>query len=320
VLDNSYKHLTIAPDGTLILKTQSRPAGSTDQGTLAMIVGRQQGKELSPSMLTAVNPDTLEVLDSLQLPETFATPHIITMFEGRIAIYMAGAKTAYHYFWDPATRKLSPDESWVVNYLREGQTDGDAPTLMGDWVAIQTNGPGSGKAASSMVAINQHDAKKMTTLFPFGPLQPGQFSFAPPKAGGDPENGMIYSSDMGIGKFAAIRIDPTSGEMKVAWTADITSSSFMPLIGPKDKRMLVFTVMKPAAEGPIMQTLLSGKYTEQVAWRDAATGRLLAESDFFEPLTLGSLTTPGFGGRIYFPTGKGFIALQVMPKSASSAK
>jgi hypothetical protein len=31
---------------------------------------------------------------------------------------------------------------------------------------------------------------------------------------------------------------------------------------------------------------------------DAATGRLIAESDFFEPITIGSLVTPGFGGRV----------------------
>ena len=66
-----------------------------------------------------------------------------------------------------------------------------------------------------------------------------------------------------------------------------------------------------------MQTAVSGKYTEQVTWRDAATGRILAESDFFEPLSPGSLITPGFGGRVYFPTGKGFIVLQVMPAPAS---
>ena len=48
-------------------------------------------------------------------------------------------------------------------------------------------------------------------------------------------------------------------------------------------------------------------------WRDAATGRILAESDFFEPLTVNSLVAPGFGGRVYFPTGNGFITLQVMP-------
>ena len=48
-----------------------------------------------------------------------------------------------------------------------------------------------------------------------------------------------------------------------------------------------------------------------MTWRDAATGRLIAQSDFFEPLTPGSLITPGFGGRLYFPTANGFIVLQV---------
>jgi hypothetical protein len=30
---------------------------------------------------------------------------------------------------------------------------------------------------------------------------------------------------------------------------------------------------------------------------------------------VGSLITPGFGGRVYFPTDKGFIVLQVQPKA-----
>jgi hypothetical protein len=60
----------------------------------------------------------------------------------------------------------------------------------------------------------------------------------------------------------------------------------------------------------------AANYKEQVTWRDAATGRLIAESDFFEPLTLGSLITPGFDGRVYFPTGKRFITLQVLPATA----
>jgi len=50
-----------------------------------------------------------------------------------------------------------------------------------------------------------------------------------------------------------------------------------------------------------------------------ARSSIIAESDFFEPLTLGSLITPGFGGRVYFPTGKGFIVLQVIPKLSSSS-
>jgi hypothetical protein len=53
-----------------------------------------------------------------------------------------------------------------VKYLQEGQSTGDAPTLMGDWVVIQTNGIGSKTVASSVVAINQHDPKKVTSVFP----------------------------------------------------------------------------------------------------------------------------------------------------------
>ncbi len=62
--------------------------------------------------------------------------------------------------------------------------------------------------------------------------------------------------------------------------------------------------------------LFSGNYDEQVTWRDAATGRIIAESDFFEPMTIGSLITPGFGGRVYLLTGKGFITMEVMPAVA----
>jgi hypothetical protein len=66
---------------------------------------------------------------------------------------------------------------------------------------------------------------------------------------------------------------------------------------------------------PRRDALFTGNYREQLTWRDAATGRLIAESDFFEPLTINSLTPPGFGGRVYFPTaiGGGFYVLQVMP-------
>jgi hypothetical protein len=39
----------------------------------------------------------------------------------------------------------------------------------------------------------------------------------------------------------------------------------------------------------------------------------MARSNFFEPLSIGALFTPGFGDGMYFPTGKGFITLQVMP-------
>ena len=63
--------------------------------------------------------------------------------------------------------------------------------------------------------------------------------------------------------------------------------------------------------------IVSSRYKEQVTWRDAGTGRVLAESDFFEPLTINSLIVPGYGGRMYYPTDSGFFILQVRPQAGS---
>jgi hypothetical protein len=313
--DSHFKHLTVAPDGTLILKNQTRAAGITDQGTFAVIKGIRKGMELPPSIFVAVDGQTLEVLDTVQLPELAVTPHGITMFDGRIAIYTCATESAYRCFWDPDSRKLSLDEMWTVSFLEEGQSTGDAPGIMGDWIVIQTNGIGA-KVPSSVVAINQHDPTKMTKVVPFGPLRKLQMSLAPPKTCIDLENGMLYSADAGVGQVAGIALEQASGEMTVQFVVDNTTLTFQPLIGPKDERVLVLSNMK--GDIPVMNALVdmvSGKYKEQVTWRDAATGRILAESDFFEALTINSLIVPGYGGRMYYPTDSGFITLQVRPAS-----
>ena len=316
--DANYKHLTIAPDGTLILKDQTRPTGCTLQGTIAIIKCAQEGMKQGASNMVAVDPDTLEVLDSIALPEPATVPHIIMNFEGRIAIYVGVNSGALRYFWDPAAKKLSHDTSWVVTPMEKGQTTSDAPSALGDWIVLQTNGIGSDTVASSIVGVHRKDAAKMKVIFPFGPLKPGQWSFAPPKPETDPENSMIYSADMGVGKVAGIKIDQATGEMKTTWVVDDVTSAFQPLIGPKDKRVLLLSNAKQNVERePIKLAIFTANYTEQVTWRDAATSRIIAQSDFFEPLSLGSLITPGFGGRVYFPTGKGFITIQVMPKGSS---
>jgi hypothetical protein len=269
------------------------------------------------SVLVAVDPKTLEVLDSLNLPEPAPSPHIVVPYGDKTAIYMGMIETAARFFWDPETKQLSADESWQVRPLAEGQQAMTAPTVIGDWIAIQTNGLFSDKKASSVVAIHKDDASRVNTIFPFGELGLLEFSFAPPKNGADPENNMIYSADMGMKKVAGIRIDQETGKLETAFVVDDISNTFQPVIGPPDKRILLLTNIKlPLEIEPIPLAVEKSNYTEQLTWRDAATGRLLAESDFFEPLTVNSLTTPGFGGRVYFPTadGKGFYVLQVMPK------
>jgi hypothetical protein len=315
--DSHFKHLTVAPDGTLILKNQTRPAEIQEQGTMALLKGVRKGMDMPPSVFVAVDGETLDVLDTVQLPELAATPHGITTLDGRIAVYTCATESAYRCFWDPDSKTLALDESWDVSgYLEEGQSTGDAPGIMGDWIAIQTNGIG-GKVPSSVVAVNQHDPSRRTTVTPFGPLGKLQMSFAPPKTCIDLENDMLYSADAGVGKVAGIRLDQATGEMTTEFVVENTTLTFQPLIGPKDERVLILSNMKGKLPGMnAIMDVATGKYTEQVTWRDAATGRVLAESDFLEPLTFNSLIVPGYGGRLYYPTDTGFYVLQVRPRGA----
>lgn len=312
--DVNYKHLTVAPDRTLILKCQTRPTGEKSQGTMAIFKGLMDGFKQGNSHLAAVHPETLEVIHDIPLPEPSSSPHVIADADGRIAIYVPIDSGMMRCIWDPASKKLSNDESWAVHPMKPGQTAATAATIVGDWVAIQTNGAGSDTVASSIVVAHRDDASRMHIIFPFGDLGPGEWSFAPPKPGADPENNIIYSADMGVGKVAGIRMDPGTGELKVAFVVDDATTTFQPVIGPKDRRVLLLTNAKLNQPGqPMKAAVFSGNYTEQLTWRDAATGRILAQSDFFEPITINSLTPPGFGGRVYFPTIRDFVVLHVMP-------
>jgi len=316
-LDANFKHVTMAPDGTLILKDQTRPAGCKLQGTLAIMYCPPEFKQAN-SELVAVNPDTLEVLDAVELPVPASVPHTITMFEGKIAIYIGANSGGLRYFWDPKTRKLSQDKSWVANVLLEGQTVPAAPSILGDWIVFQTDGLLTDKIASTIVAVNQKDASNLKRIFPFGQFKPGEMSFCLPKPEVDPENSMIYSADWGLGKVAGIKFDQATGDLKTVFVLDDATSSFQPLIGPPDKRVLLLSNVKSnIPDLPFKAMLATKNYKEQVTWRDASTGRILAESDFFEPMGLNNLITPGFGGRVYYMTAKGIIILQVVPKSAA---
>lgn len=49
----------------------------------------------------------------------------------------------------------------------------------------------------------------------------------------DPGNHMLYSADLGVGKVAGIRLDPSSGEMTVQFLVDDSTAAFQPLIATK---------------------------------------------------------------------------------------
>jgi hypothetical protein len=163
--------------------------------------------------------------------------------------------------------------------------------------------------------MSQKDPSKVTTTFPFGQLEPRGVSFAPPKTGSDAENNMVYAQDLGVGKVAGMKLDQATGELRGVFVVNDRTTCLVALVGPKDKRVMITSNQHyDVPFEPMMLALGTGFYKEQVRWRDAATGKLIAESDLMEPMSVNTTATPGFGGRIYYPTDSGFVVLAIVPK------
>lgn len=315
---SNHKHLTIAPDGTLILKNQTRATPCNIQGTLAAFQC-PGGVEASPSSnIAAVNPDTFEIYDNIDMPDNAVSPHIVTTFNGKIVIYAPGMQKLYRYVWDPVSKKLSQDENWEAQYALPGQTVGDAPGIIGDWVVIQMNGLPATKTASTIVAVNQKDASKLMTVFPFGTDLPTGQSWAPPKAAVDPELSMVFSADQNMMKIGAVKLDQTTGEMTTVWTMDGATTALQGVYGPTDRRVLGTARAEPGTTLDQLNQTSKPTYKQQALWLNAATGDVLAESDYFEPMNFNTLLTPGYGGRFYYMWDEGFIVMQPMPKRATA--
>ena len=331
-LDGSFKDVTIAPDGTIILKQQSRPYNCPIQGVGALIscAGAGDGPTVQAnSMLVAVNPQTLQIYDAVLMPEMAVAPHTITTFNSQFVIYAGGSnrnlQRAYRYIWNPTTKKLSQDASWTnqpdktfgVSFLQAGQYTSAAPGFLGNWVLIQTNG-GIAQVQSSVVAINQStpNNQQFNTPFPISqfPIPPSNTnppntgSWAPPKTAIDTDNNMVYSNDVGVGGIAGLKFNPTTGELTTVFTLQYQTAALQSLIGPANQRVLVTT--KHSSYSP---DLFGTNYTEQVMWLDAATGRTLAQSSALPPMTANSLVTPAFGGGFYYLTPSGLIYLSISP-------
>jgi hypothetical protein len=59
---------------------------------------------------------------------------------------------------------------------------------------------------------------------------------------------------------------------------------------------------------------------EQIQWREAATGKLLADSDFLPSAAAYATVPVGYGGLIYDITNIGnIIALQVLPQTNTTS-
>lgn len=307
-LSLSYDGGVFGPDGTFFSKTQTRPLNCTIQGLPALWLCPHP--ETAPNtVIAAVDPATLEVIDWVEMPEMVGGRNSLAVYDGHIHLYLVGSTKVYRYEWDAETTTLSEDTTWgPVEYLEPGQGGGSAPAIMGDWVVFQTNGAPA-TAPMSIVAIHQGDAGNVVRINPI-PLPSGVQSYLPAMVSVDVENGMIYGFDHGAGKQVGVKFE--NGTMTPVWSADARTLSFLTLIGPKDERVFVATNMDRAQTNPS-----DYGYLEQIQWRNAATGELLAESDFFPAMNPGILVTPGYGGRIYEMLADGHVMiLQVVPATS----
>ncbi len=302
--NTAYNGYDALPDGTIIAKTVNRQPGCTEQGFSAFLQCPDP-TDTPPSMLVAIDPTTLAVLDQVELPEMMGGRITTTTFSGAPAIYLPGATQLYRYTY--AGGQLQVDETWgPVSYLLDGQTAASAMAVIGDYVVGMTNGGAPTSTPMSVVAVSQADSSQVANLQPFADSGSNQ-SFIPSMVSVDPENQRVYVMDAGAGKVAGI--DLVGGELSVAWSQDQTTLSFTTLLGPPEARVLIGTDI------PVrFFKQLKDYSSEAVVWRSADTGEELARSDELPKMTQGILVTPGYAGLQYFLTADGHItSLQVTP-------
>jgi len=316
--DSYFNGLSGWSDGTLVMKNLARPPGCDIQGFFAL-VDCPNLNETPPSVAVVVDPKTMTVFDTVQLEQMIGGRITTSHYNGKDYAYLAGQTKLYRYEWNG--KNLTLDTSWgPVEYPLPGQTAASAAGIMGDWVILMTNGGGPTNVSLSVVAINQANASIVKRIDPM-PLQPGQTSYIPSMPSFDMANSRIYAMDPGAGKVVGIDLDQKTGNMSLAWSADQKTLSWMILIGPPDKRVLVGTNITSDETNPVKWDIgpVGANYKEQVQWRDAATGKLLAASDFYGPMVPGMEVWPGYGGLIYeLRTDGHLMAFQVLPNNTTS--
>lgn len=304
--NTSYNGYDALPDGTIIAKSVNRQPGCTEQGFSAFLQCPDPSK-VAPSVMVAINPTTLQVEGQTTLPEMIGGRLTTTEYDGEGVVYLPGATKLYRYVY--ADGRFTPDSSWgPVPYLKPGQTAASAVAVINGYVVGMTNGGGPTETPMSTFAVSEADSSQVESVQPFADGG-SKYSFIPSMVSVDPANNRVYVMDAGAGEMGALNL--VEGKLSVAWTKQQRTLSFTTLIGPADQRVLVGTNI------PVKYFKQLKNYSsEQVVWRNAATGAVLATSSKFPKMTPGVLVTPGYAGLQYFLSYSGhIIALQVNPSS-----
>jgi sugar lactone lactonase YvrE len=294
--DTVYNGFSIAPNGLIVGKSFGRPAGCEFTGTEAILKCVTEETPQPPSLVVTLDPNTLEILGSVELPEVATGRPAITQFEGKDYIYLNGANNVYRIRLE-GTELILEDDWRYSNFLKQGQTGASSVAVMGNWVAFQTNGTPS-TTPMTVHVVSQEDANLSVSRDPFTPVPMGR-SFVSSSLSADPDSMLVYSQDAGRGQIACLKFveDEGGGELLERWVIDQRTLNHLALIGPPEARVLVSTDAPGAVMGLFTGNL---DYDEQVVWRSADTGEALARSDVLSPMFNGGPVTPGFYGTLFY--------------------
>lgn len=303
--DVAYNGFVATSDGTLVMKSLHRVPGCTVDGFRA-VMGDCGSAATPPSMLVAVDPESMKVVSVLQAPEALGGRITATAWNGRDLIYAPGQDFVHRFVWEGA--QLRRDESWgPVAYRLEGQTTATAAAAMGAVVVLQTNALPS-RTPMSILAISQADAQRVWRLQPFRD-RPGSFMPSMPTV--DPDAQTVFSFDGGANRLVALQFNLDSGLTEL-WQAQQSSFSFSALIGPTGDRVFISSA-----------TEANGRFNyerERVVWREASTGAELASGPWVER-GAGLVITPDCGGTVYYPTvGSGKLYKFRLRQSGTAAR
>lgn len=309
--DTAYNGFTAMADGVMVAKSVYRDGDCELQGFSAFL-DCPNPENVPTSVMVAIDPNTLTILDEVEVAEISGGRITSTQYNDTNYIYLAGLENILRYIWDGDAIVL--DDTWRYdNYLNEGQMGASALAVMNEWVVFQTNALPA-QAPLSVVAISQDDAAVRYRIDPFADST-SPISFIPSMLSVDPENNRIYAQDTAAGQIAALDLDADNG-LSVAWRVEQSTLHFTTLVGPADARILVGTDMPDFS----LMSIGSGELPdENVVWRDAATGEELARSGDLPRMTSGVLVTPGYDGKFYYFGLDGEI-FELTPQPASSAE
>ncbi len=287
-LHSAYNGYNVASDGTIFVKPVYRACDAVGGSALLECPDPQ-----TPSVLSAVNPDTLEIISQVAVAEPVFSRIIVGTHSGQDYVYMQGARSLFRYNWNGVA--LTLDEDWgSVAVLKEGQIGTASPSISEDWLFFNTNGLPDSSSPMTVWAISTQNSDMRFSIEPFADITNGQ-SFNVSMGSFDPENNRFYVADTGVGHASAISFDPDTG-FELLWREPQTTYAYTMLVNSADQR--VFVASDLTGFGSNVSPFLARN--ERIVFRDAATGLELARTSNLPRMNSGANFVAGFLGRFYF--------------------